>query len=175
MSFAACDPQKTESPFLDECTTPRAMALVADALVNPEDPCRAWVASTYGRATASGSQSGVVWSLRPLAKNGLFISANHTLGEGAYGPVGSDVSAALTNPTDPYPDGSPKALVRARLAETSGELSALVSPIFPLFHPSIPAAETGNQLRDIHPRHDYFVAAIDGQKRGIRCTSSVLA
>jgi hypothetical protein len=103
--------------------------------------------------------SAVVWSLRTEATTGLLVSAVHTLGEGWLGPGGSDIPERLSDP------GAELGATRIFLVgEDGGEPDELATVLFILYHPEIPAAESGNNLRDILPRHDFFVGVIDSQK-----------
>jgi hypothetical protein len=46
----------------------------------------------------------------------------------------------------------------------NGTLDELSSVLFILYHPKVPADQSGNYLRDILPRNDFFVGVIDSQK-----------
>ncbi len=104
--------------------------------------------------------SASIWSLDTAAGTGVMASAIHTLGEGWFGPAGTDVPLSLTDPS--VGDG----IVRISLADPAGAFSLAESPMFMMFNPAIPSGETGNGMRDIFPRHDFFVAALDDQQFG---------
>ena len=49
------------------------------------------------------------------------------------------------------------------MTEDGGDPDALASVLFVLYHPELSAAESGNNLKDVLPRHDFFVGVIDSQ------------
>lgn len=89
----------------------------------------------------------------------MVVSAVHTLGEGWLGPGGSDIPERLS-----APGAEPGATRIFLVGADGGEPDDLASVLFVLYHPQIPAAESGNNLRGVLPRHDFFVGVIDSQK-----------
>ncbi len=159
-TVSACGDTKPNLPpsTVLRCDEPTVLFPVADALADPAHPCHDWVVQTHGRVAGSGSMSAVIWSLDTEAGTGVMLSAIHTLGEGWFGAPGSDVSLSLTDPS------LSQGVSRIFLASPGGGApSSSVSPMFSLFNPAIPSAETGNQMADILPRHDFYAATLDDQ------------
>jgi hypothetical protein len=48
--------------------------------------------------------------------------------------------------------------------DEDGSVDSLASVLFILYNPEVPPEQSGNYLRDILPRHDFFVGVIDSQK-----------
>ncbi len=155
----------------NECLSPRPLAAAVTALKTPTEPCRAWLRSNVGRAGQSGFASGAIWSTGTKAQTGVFVSAVHTLGEGQFGMPGQDVPEALIDPSALFPNGSPMSLNRVRLVSETADLKPFITPLFLMFHPSIPGPQTLNGLAGIQPRHDFYVAAIDGQALALDTTT----
>jgi len=153
-------------PLLAACSTAPAdcrpsgpLFSVREAIADPDNPCREWVANLAGRVARNSGQSASVWSLNTATETGLIVSAVHTLGEGYLGPGGSDIPGGFSDPA------AQAGATRIYLVE-NGEVgvSPLASVLFILYHPDIPATESGNFLRDVLPRHDFFVGVIDSQQ-----------
>jgi len=106
--------------------------------------------------------SGVMWSTAEASKVGLLLSAIHTLGEGWIAPPGEAASPMLKDPAEQSGN--------FRLTLTSAALkpTKVMAPTFMMFHPAVPAAETGNRMHDILPRHDFYLSAVDGQRFVVR-------
>ena len=131
---------------------------VTDALSDQDHPYHEWVYSLQGRVVKNSHMSASVWSLRPEAGTALIVSAIHTLGEGYLGPGGSMIEERLTDPSEQI------GATRIYLVKEDGSLDSLASVLFILYNPEVPADQSGNYLRDIIPRHDFFVGVIDSQK-----------
>lgn len=148
----------TAAPSLPpDCQQPHGVFSAALAVESPEHDCHPWVTKTAGRVMQSGSMSGVGWSTNLEEDVGLMLSAVHTLGEGWLAPAGKTAPLTLQ---DPSQQGG---VVRLGLPSAKAEPSGQQAVMFMMFHPEVPAEETGNRLHDIKPRHDFFVAAVDGQ------------
>ncbi|MHA2403958.1 MAG: hypothetical protein ACXADH_13265, partial [Candidatus Kariarchaeaceae archaeon] len=120
---------------------------------------REWVYKLQGRVPKNSQMSASIWSLRTDAGTALIVSAIHTLGEGYLGSGGSLIEERLGNP-DEKPGASRIFLVK----EEDGSVDSLASVLFILYNPEVPSEQSGNNLRDILPRHDFFVGVIDSQK-----------
>ena len=131
---------------------------VTDVLSDQDHPYHEWVYSLQGRVVKNSHMSASVWSLRPEAGTALIVSAIHTLGEGYLGPGGSVIEERLTDPSEQL------GATRIYLVKEDGSLDSLASVLFILYNPEVPADQSGNYLRDIIPRHDFFVGVIDSQK-----------
>ena len=103
--------------------------------------------------------SASVWSLRTEAGTALIVSAMHTLGEGYLGPGGSLIEKRLGDPAEK--SGATRIFL---VKEEDGSVDSLASVLFILYNPEVPPEQSGNNLRDILPRHDFFVGVIDSQK-----------
>jgi hypothetical protein len=131
---------------------------VTDILADQDHPYHELVYNLQGRVVKNSHMSASVWSLRPEAGTALIVSAIHTLGEGYLGPGGSIIEERFIDPT-----AQPGA-TRIYLIKEDGSLDSLASVLFILYNPEVPADQSGNYLRDILPRHDFFVGVIDSQK-----------
>lgn len=132
---------------------------VKDVISDQTHPCREWVYMVQGRVTKNGHSSASVWSLRTEAGTALVVSALHTLGEGYLGPGGSLIEERLENPAE-----KPGATRIFLVKENDGSVDSLASVLFILYNPEVPPEQSGNYLRDILPRYDFFVGVIDSQK-----------
>ncbi len=130
-----------------------------EVISDQDHPCREWVYKLQGRVPKSGQQSASVWSLRTEAGTALVVSALHTLGEGWLGPGGTLIEERLRDPAE-----KPGATRIHLVKEEDGSVDSLASVLFILYNPEVPPEQSGNQLRDILPRHDFFVGVIDSQK-----------
>ena len=131
---------------------------VEEVLSDQDHPYREWVYKLQGRVTKNSYASASVWSLRTEAGTALIVSALHTLGEGYLGPGGSLIEERLGDP-----DEKPGA-TRIHLVKEDGSVDSLASVLFILYNPEVPPEQSGNNLRSILPRHDFFVGVIDSQK-----------
>lgn len=131
---------------------------VAEVISDQDHPCREWLYMLQGRVAKNSYQSASIWSLNTEAGTGLIVSALHTLGEGYLGPGGSYIEEQLRDPNK-----QPGA-TRIYLVKEDGSVDTLASVLFILYNPEVPPEESGNNLRDILPRHDFFVGVIDSQK-----------
>jgi hypothetical protein len=154
-----CDDYAAECSQGSECGPTEDVVAVADALADPDDACHSWVSSTFGRSVRVGGSSGSVWTRRNDFGLGVVTSAAHTRGEGFFGPAGTDIPTFFDEPSAVTSSG----FVHQPLADGSAH-SELAAGTFLFFHPEIPAAESGNKLRDILPRHDFFLTVIDNQQ-----------
>lgn len=145
-------------PGVSSCEAGLPVFSVVEA-VSSSHPCRPWVWRLQGRVARSGNMSAVVWSLRTESTTGLIVSAVHTLGEGWLGPGGSAIPERLSDPSAEL--GATRIFL---VGADGGEPDDLASVLFVLYHPEIPAAESGSNLRDVLPRHDFLVGVIDSQK-----------
>jgi hypothetical protein len=132
---------------------------VAEAISDQDHPCREWVYKLQGRVTKNSHMSASVWSLRTEAGTALIVSAIHTLGEGYLGPGGRLIEERLGDPAE-----KPGATRIYLAKEEDGSVDSLASVLFILYNPEVPPEQSGNYLRDILPRHDFFVGVIDSQK-----------
>ena len=146
-----------DQPAVCQPVTP--LFSVAEAISDQDHPCREWLSMLQGRVAANSSQSASIWTLHTETGTGLVISALHTLGEGYLGPGGSLIEKKFRDPTE-QPGATRIFLVEDNRASVSG----LATVLFILFNPEVPPEESGNHLRDIIPRHDFFVGVIDSQK-----------
>jgi hypothetical protein len=139
-----------------QSTTP--LFSVNEVISDQDHPLYEWVYKLHGRVAKSSQMSASVWSLRSEAGTALIVSAIHTLGEGYLGPGGTLIEERLRDP-----DEKPGA-TRIFLVKEDGSVDSLASVLFILYNPEVPADQSGNNLRDILPIHDFFVGVIDSQK-----------
>ena len=132
---------------------------VVEVISNQDHPCREWVYKLQGRVTKSSDQSASVWSLRTEAGTALVVSALHTLGEGWFGPGGSLIEERLRNPAEEL--GATRIFL---VKENDRSVDSLASVLFNLYNAEVPSDQSGNNLRNILPRHDFFVGVIDSQQ-----------
>jgi hypothetical protein len=83
----------------------------------------------------------------------------HTLGEGYLGPGGSLIEERLRDPTEMI--GATRIFL---IKGEDGSVDSLASVLFILYNPEIPPEQSGNYLRNILPRNDFFLGVIDSQK-----------
>ncbi|MFC2027729.1 hypothetical protein ACFLU3_03470 [Chloroflexota bacterium] len=150
-------PIPTPAPTVCQPVTP--LFSVKEAISDYNHPCNAWIYQLQGRVAKSGNMSASVWSLRTEASTGLIVSAVHTLGEGYLGPGGSFIEERLRNPNE-QPGATRIFLVK----DDTATVDKLATVLFILYNPEVPPEQSGNHLRDILPRHDFFVGIIDSQK-----------
>jgi len=131
---------------------------VAEVISDQDHPYREWLYNLQGLVPRNGYSSASVWSLRTEAGTALIVSALHTLGEGYLGPGGSLIEERLGDP-----DENPGA-TRIHLVKEDGSVDSLASVLFILYNPEVPPEQSGSNLLDIFPRHDFFVGVIDSQK-----------
>jgi hypothetical protein len=146
----------TTQPAVSQSVTP--LFSVEEIISDQDHPYREWLYKLQGRVPMNGYASASVWSLRTKAGTALIVSALHTLGEGYLGPGGSLIEERLGDP-----DEKPGA-TRIYLVKEDGSVDSLASVLFILYNPEVPSEQSGNNLRDIYPRHDFFVGVIDSQK-----------
>lgn len=144
-------------PTVSQPITP--LFSVAEVIADQDHPHREWVYKLQGRVPKNSWMSASVWSLSTKAGTALIVSAMHTLGEGYLGPGGSLIEERLGDPTE-----KPGATRIFLVKEEYGSVDSLASVLFILYNPEVPPEQSGNNLRDIHPRHDFFVGVIDSQK-----------
>ena len=147
----------TTPPTVCQPVTP--LFSVVEVISDQDHPCWEWVYKLQGRVTKNSGQSASVWSLRTEAGTALIVSALHTLGEGYLGPGGSLIEERLGDPAE-KPGATRIFLVKGE----DGSVDSLASVLFILYNPEVPPEQSGNHLRDILPRHDFFVGVIDSQK-----------
>ena len=147
----------TTPPTVCQPVTP--LFSVVEVISDQDHPCWEWVFKLQGRVTKNSGQSASVWSLRTKAGTALIVSALHTLGEGYLGPGGSLIEERLRDPAE-IPGATRIFLVKGE----DGSVDSLASVLFILYNPEVPPEQSGNHLRDILPRHDFFVGVIDSQK-----------
>lgn len=135
-----------------------ALFSVSEVLSDPDHPHYDWVYMLYGRVAKSSQMSSSIWSLNTEAGTALIVSAIHTLGEGYLGPGGTLINEKLVDPSEQL------GATRIYLPKEDGSIDNLACVLFILYHPEIPASQSGNFLRDIIPRYDFFVGVIDSQK-----------
>jgi hypothetical protein len=140
------------------CQTVSPLFSVEEVISDQDHPYYEWVYMLQGRVTKNSYASASVWSLRTEAGTALVVSALHTLGEGYLGPGGSLIEERLGDPTE-----KPGA-TRIFLVKEDGSVDHLASVLFILYNPEVPPEQSGNFLRSILPRHDFFVGVIDSQK-----------
>jgi hypothetical protein len=131
---------------------------VSEVLSDPDHPYYEWVHILHGRVAKNSQMSSSIWSLNTESGTALIVSAVHTLGEGYLGMGGTRIVEKLSDPTE-----QPGA-TRIFLPNEEGILDTRASVLFILYHPEIPASQSGNFLKDITPRYDFFVGVIDSQK-----------
>jgi hypothetical protein len=129
-----------------------------EAISDQDHPFHEWVYKLQGRVAKNSQMSASVWSLRSETSTALIVSAIHTLGEGYLGPGGSLIEERLADPTEQL------GATRIYLVKEDGTIDSLASVLFILYNPEVPAEQSSNYLRDIIPRHDFFVGVIDSQK-----------
>ena len=141
------------------CDVSTELAWVRDTIVTPGHPCRYWVDDSFGRVGQLGTASASVWTRRTFHGTAIALSAAHLLGEGAFGVAGTDIPAQLVDPNLSPP------VLGAVYPNTdgTGNLKLTYSGSFQLFNPEIPAAESGDMLANIQPRHDFYLTVVDGQ------------
>ncbi len=132
---------------------------VVEVISDQDHPCREWVYKLQGRVAKNSQASASVWSLRTETGTALVVSALHTLGGGYLGPGGSLIEERLRDPAE-EPGATRIFLVKGE----DGSVDSLASVLFILYNPEVPPEQSGNYLRDILPRHDFFVGVIDSQK-----------
>lgn len=142
----------TTGPTADGCEGPLSLRSVRDAAEDVDATCHDWLENVRGRVAHNGGASMAMWSLRTESSVGLFVSANHVLGNGWY-PDPTLRQLSLRNQ-----DG----IGRLSFPSATGGFDENVglSPMYELFNPAIPAGQTAENLL---PRHDYYVAVVDGQ------------
>lgn len=146
-------------PSASTCAETLGLFATADALADANDPCRDWVDITYGRVAASGNASAVLWTRRTAFATAVLVSAMHTRKSSEFAPAGADLAEALHDPT------TTAGVSRLTLiAPEGGRLNAFRSALFDLYNPEVPAAENTPGFFDILPRHDFFLAVVDGQE-----------
>jgi hypothetical protein len=141
------------------CQPVTSLFSVEEVISDQDHPYREWVYKLQGRVTKNSYASASVWSLRTEAGTALVVSALHTLGEGYLGPGGSLIEERLGDPAE-----KPGATRIYLVKEEDGSVDSLASVLFILYNPEVPPEQTGNFLRSILPRHDFFVGVIDSQK-----------
>ena len=162
-------PPTTTPPTACQPVTP--LFSVAEVILDQDHPCREWVYKLQGRVTKNSGQSASVWSLRTEAGTAIIVSALHTLGEGYLGPGGSLIEEQLRDP-DEKPGATRIFLVKGE----DGSVDSLASVLFILYNPEVPPGQSGNHLRDILPRHDFFVVPTSFTRyRGPPCTIPLFA
>lgn len=127
--------------------------------MDPNHPHYEWVSILQGRVAQNSHMSASIWSLRPEAGTALIVSATHTLGQGYLGPGGTMIEERILDPSNQ--NGATRIYL---VKDMKGSVDTLASVLFILYHPMIPADQSGNYLRDIHPRYDFFVGVLDSQK-----------
>jgi hypothetical protein len=150
-------PPTTTPPTVRQPVIP--LFSVVEVISDQDHPCREWVYKLQGRVTKNSGQSASVWSLRTVAGTALIVAALHTLGEGYLGPGGSLIEERLRDPAE-QPGATRIFLVKGE----DGSVDSLANVLFILYNPEVPSEQSGNYLRDILPRHDFFVGVIDSQK-----------
>ncbi|MCP4607301.1 MAG: trypsin-like peptidase domain-containing protein [Planctomycetes bacterium] len=150
-------PVTTPVPTVCQPVTPLFSA--TEVISDQDHPCREWIHKLQGRVSKNGNMSASVWSLHTETGTGLIVSALHTLGEGYLGPGGSFIEERLRNPNE-----QPRATRIFLVKDDNATVDKLASVLFILYNPQVPPEQSGNHLRDILPRHDYFVGVIDSQK-----------
>lgn len=150
-------PVPTPAPTVCQPDTP--LFSVTEVILDQDHPFREWVYQLQGRVAKNGYMSASVWSLRTESGTGLIVSAMHTLGEGYLGPGGSFIEERLRNPNE-----QPGATRIFLAKDDNATVDKLASVLFILYNPDVPPEQSGNNLRGIIPRHDFFVGVIDSQK-----------
>jgi hypothetical protein len=132
---------------------------VYDTFFDGTDPCRLWAIATHGRVARVSFASGSIWTRRTFYGTGILLSAAHVLGEGGLGPAGTDIPELLQDPT------MVTGIIGTVLPMTNGSglMRDTYSASFSLYNPEIPAAESGDGLANILPRHDFYMTVVDGQ------------
>ena len=149
----------TQPPVVVTCDEATGLFEV-DAVWTAEDhPCGAWLDAAIGRAIRGSTGSATLWTRRTPHGTALVVGAVHTLGEGWFGPAGSDIDEALMDPGGQV--GIPR--LHLMLADGTGP-DTLASPLFMLYRPAIAAERTGNRMQDVLPREDFYVGVADAQK-----------
>lgn len=147
---AACD---ETTVLCDDGSLHAIVDTIADA-----DACADRVDAVRGRVGRQSVGSFVLWSRRTEGEQALVASALHTLGAGWYGPVGTEITAALEPPQD-------IGVLRLQVPPADGALSFdALSPLYDLYHPDVPAVQHTQDMADILPRHDLFVGLTDPQR-----------
>jgi hypothetical protein len=158
---ASSDPSTTGAPT----TAPVAVAcdrvggLFPVATARDDVSCVEWLDLSMGRAVKGSTGSASVWSRNTEHGTALVVGAVHTLGEGWFGPAGTPIAAAITDPADQI--GVPRLFLM--LPDGSGP-DALASPLFGLYHPAVAAERNGNRMQDVLPAEDFYVGVADSQK-----------
>lgn len=112
-----------------------------------------------GRAARGSTGSASVWSRRTGYGTPLVVGAIHTLGQGWFGPEGTDVSESISDPGEQI--GVPRLYL---VLPDGSDTDTMASPWFALYNPAIAAERNGNLMRDVLPREDFYVAVTDAQK-----------
>ncbi|UCG54785.1 MAG: hypothetical protein JSV32_00780, partial [Dehalococcoidia bacterium] len=143
----------------DDCQPVTPLFSVSEAISNHSLSCWERLYELQGRVAKNSQMSASIWSLNTEAGTALIVSALHTLGEGWLGPGGTLIEERLSDPNE-KPGATRIFLVKGE----DGSVDNLASVLFILYNPEVPPDQSGNFLRDIHPRHDFFVGVIDSQK-----------
>lgn len=141
------------------CTEPSPLFEVSAFRESPASDCEDWVERSIGRTVRASTGSASVWSRRTDNGTALIVGAVHTLGQGWFGPAGSEIPEAITDPGAQI--GIPRLFLV--LPDGSGP-DPLASPWFGLYHPAVAAERNDNFMRDLLPREDFYVAVTDAQK-----------
>lgn len=156
---AAATSVMTQPPVAVTCDQATGLFEV-DAVWTAEDhPCGAWLDAAIGRAIRGSTGSAALWTRRTQHGTALVVGAVHALGEGWFGPAGSEVDEGLIDPGGQV--GIPR--LHLMLADGTGP-DTLASPLFMLYRPAIAAERTGNRMQDVLPREDFYVGVVDAQK-----------
>jgi hypothetical protein len=140
-----------------DCQPTDAVQLVST--LASDDPCFAWVDSEYGRVARAAPGSASIWSRRNEFGLGLLAGAAHTRGEGFFGSGGSDIDEFVSAPVA----FTASSFIKLPLDDGT-TYKTLSNGVFMIYHPEIPAAESGNKLLNIKPRHDFYLAVVDSQE-----------
>ncbi len=168
VAIAACGGASTDTsapttaspPVLpDGCDQLTGSLAAAAVLKTIDHPCTAWVDMAMGRAVRGSTGSASLWTRRTPAATGLVVGAVHTLGEGWFGSVGTEISETIVDPGDQV--GVPR--LHLVLADGSGP-DPLASPLFGFYNPAIAAERNGNRMQDVLPLEDFYIGVVDLQK-----------
>lgn len=145
--------------MIDGCDRPSSLFLdVPEVLADAKHPCHAWVEAVHRRVFRQTLDSAVLWSRRTKHETGVLVTAMHTLGGGWFGPGGEPIKQELFDPTT-QDEGVPRLFA----PDAKGSFASAASALWPLYVPAVPGDETRGKLEDILPRHDFVLAAVDGQ------------
>lgn len=123
--------------------------------------CRAWLDRVRGQVGQQGPGSFAVWTRRNPDRLAIVITAAHTMGAGAFAPLGQAAEERRLRPEQETEGPTP---TFALPPVDGGRALRDTSPFFLLYYPGVPAEENTADFARLRPRHDFVVGVVDGQR-----------